>query len=248
MMALSFKRLRALVRKEWIQVTRDALTLRFIILVPVLQLFLFGFAINTNPKNLPTGLLSADHSKYERTLTAALQNSGYYEIRTLASEAEAERAGPGRGPLRHRAAGEFRPCGRPRRRSVRPDRRRCQRPLRGRKRRRGIGDDLVVSPLVRRLTNWGLPNGLSVALVIVLAAASLPDTPASSRVLVNFFRNARPKDPGWLAGLRGFEPRCVEFDPPQLLYGHGQAETVNNIPGIPLLRSSGRFLNWLKSS
>jgi ABC-2 type transport system permease protein len=80
------------VRKEWIQVTRDALTLRFIILVLVLQLFLFGFAINTNPKNLPTGLLSADHSKYERTLTAALQNSGYYDIRTLASEAEAERA------------------------------------------------------------------------------------------------------------------------------------------------------------
>jgi ABC-2 type transport system permease protein len=92
MMAFSPKRMRALVRKEWIQVTRDALTLRFIILVPVLQLFLFGFAINTNPKNLPTGLLSADHSKYERTLTAALQNSGYYDIRTLASEAEAERA------------------------------------------------------------------------------------------------------------------------------------------------------------
>jgi ABC-2 type transport system permease protein len=92
MTTFSPKRLRALVRKEWIQVTRDALTLRFIILVPVLQLFLFGFAINTNPKNLPTGLLSADHSKYERTLTAALQNSGYYDIRTLASEAEAERA------------------------------------------------------------------------------------------------------------------------------------------------------------
>jgi ABC-2 type transport system permease protein len=92
MTAFSPKRLRALVRKEWIQVTRDALTLRFIILVPVLQLFLFGFAINTNPKNLPTGLLSADHSKYERALTAALQNSGYYDIRTLASEAEAEHA------------------------------------------------------------------------------------------------------------------------------------------------------------
>jgi ABC-type multidrug transport system permease subunit len=92
MTTFSLKRLRALVRKEWVQVTRDALTLRFIILVPVLQLFLFGFAINTNPKNLPTGLLSVDHSKYERTLTAAMQNSGYYEIRTLASEAEAERA------------------------------------------------------------------------------------------------------------------------------------------------------------
>jgi ABC-2 type transport system permease protein len=92
MTTFSLKRLRALVRKEWVQVTRDALTLRFIILVPVLQLFLFGFAINTNPKNLPTGLLSVDHSKYERTLTAAMHNSGYYEIRTLASEAEAERA------------------------------------------------------------------------------------------------------------------------------------------------------------
>jgi len=90
--AFSLKRLRALVRKEWAQMTRDALTLRFIILVPVIQLFLFGFAINTNPKNLPTGLLSVDHSKYERTLIAAMQNSGYYEIRTLSSEAQAERA------------------------------------------------------------------------------------------------------------------------------------------------------------
>ena len=84
-----------------------------------MQLFLFGFAINTNPKNLPTGLLSVDHSKYERTLIAALQNSGYYEIRTLASEAGGgARAGAGRGALRHRAAGEFRPFGRPRRRSL----------------------------------------------------------------------------------------------------------------------------------
>ena len=92
MMGFSLRRLRALMRKEWIQVTRDALTLRFIILVPVMQLFLFGFAINTNPKNLPTGLLSVEHSKYERTIVAALQNSGYYAIRTLTSETEAERA------------------------------------------------------------------------------------------------------------------------------------------------------------
>jgi ABC-type multidrug transport system permease subunit len=92
MMALSLRRLRALMRKEWIQVTRDALTLRFIILVPVMQLFLFGFAINTNPKNLPTGLLSVEHTKYERSIVAALQNSGYYAIRTLTSETEAERA------------------------------------------------------------------------------------------------------------------------------------------------------------
>jgi len=91
-MMFSLRRLRALMRKEWIQVTRDALTLRFIILVPVMQLFLFGFAINTNPHNLPTGLLTVEHSKYERTIVAALQNSGYYAIRTLTSETEAERA------------------------------------------------------------------------------------------------------------------------------------------------------------
>jgi ABC-2 type transport system permease protein len=89
---LSFKRLYALLRKEWIQVTRDALTLRFIIAVPIMQLFLFGYAINTNPQHLPTGLLSVEHSKYERTIIAALRNSGYYDIRMLESEAEAERA------------------------------------------------------------------------------------------------------------------------------------------------------------
>jgi len=91
-MTISFTRLYALMRKEWIQLTRDPITLRFIVALPLMQLFLFGYAINTNPKNLPTGLLSVDHSKYERTIVTALRNSGYYDIRTLASEAEAERA------------------------------------------------------------------------------------------------------------------------------------------------------------
>jgi ABC-2 type transport system permease protein len=90
--AFSVRRLIALMRKEWIQVTRDGLTLRFIIVVPMLQLFLFGYAINTNPQHLPTGLLTVQDSKYERTIIAALHNSGYYDIRTLSSEAEAERA------------------------------------------------------------------------------------------------------------------------------------------------------------
>src|SRR5258708_28516703 len=89
---ICFKRVDGLLRKEWIQVTRDALTLRFIVAVPIMQLFLFGYAINPNPQHLPTGLLSVEHSKYERTIIAALRNSGYYDIRMLASEAEAERA------------------------------------------------------------------------------------------------------------------------------------------------------------
>ena len=92
MNGISWGRLAALIRKEGIQVLRDRMTLRFIILLPIMQLFLFGFAINTNPKNLPTGLLAAEPSKYERTIVAALKNTGYYDIRVLRSEAEAERA------------------------------------------------------------------------------------------------------------------------------------------------------------
>ena len=88
---ISFRRLYALLRKEWIQVTRDPITLRFIIAVPIMQLFLFGYAINTNPQHLPTGLLSVESSKYERSIVAALRNTGYYDIRMLESEAEAER-------------------------------------------------------------------------------------------------------------------------------------------------------------
>jgi ABC-2 type transport system permease protein len=90
MSGFSFRRFVAVLRKEVLQIWRDPLTLRMIIVLPVLQLFLFGYAINADPKHLPTGLLAVDHSKYERTLVAALQNTGYYDIRPLASEAEAE--------------------------------------------------------------------------------------------------------------------------------------------------------------
>jgi ABC-2 type transport system permease protein len=87
----SFWRFLAVLRKEWIQVRRDPFTLQMIVALPVMQLFLFGYAINANPRHLPTGLLAVDHSRYERTLVAALKNTGYYDIRPLASEAEAER-------------------------------------------------------------------------------------------------------------------------------------------------------------
>jgi ABC-2 type transport system permease protein len=92
MNGFSFKRFFAVLRKEWIQMRRDPMTLRMIIALPVMQLFLFGYAINVTPKNLPTGLLSAMHSKYERTIVTALQNTGYYDIKSMATEAEAERA------------------------------------------------------------------------------------------------------------------------------------------------------------
>ncbi len=91
MSGFSFRRFLAVLRKEWIQVRRDPFTLRMIIILPVMQLFLFGYAINSDPKHLPAGLLSADHSKYERALVAALKNTGYYDVRELNSEAEAEK-------------------------------------------------------------------------------------------------------------------------------------------------------------
>ena len=96
--AFSLARLIAILRKETIQILRDTITLRIIVLVPMIQLFLFGYAINSDPKHLPTGLLSIENSKYTRTIAAALANSGYYDVRILRSEQEAEE-GLARGEL-----------------------------------------------------------------------------------------------------------------------------------------------------
>ncbi len=90
MSAFSFARLVALLRKESIQILRDTMTLRIIIAIPIMQLFLFGYAINSDPKHLPAGLLSVEDSKYTRTIAAALNNSGYYDLRVIRSEAEAD--------------------------------------------------------------------------------------------------------------------------------------------------------------
>jgi ABC-type multidrug transport system permease subunit len=89
-MRISARRLLALLRKEWLQVRRDPMTLRLIIALPVMQLLIFGYAINSNPHDLPTGVLMAQPSHYERTIVTALRNTGYYRTRAVASEAEAE--------------------------------------------------------------------------------------------------------------------------------------------------------------
>ena len=70
--------------KEFIQLQRDRLTFGMIIGIPVLQLLLFGFAINSDPRQLPTVVLSMDNSPYSRSIVAALQNSGYFAIRETA--------------------------------------------------------------------------------------------------------------------------------------------------------------------
>ena len=95
MNAFSWARLIALLRKESIQILRDAMTLRFIIAIPLMQLFLFGYAINSDPKHLPAGLLSIEDSKYTRTIAAALNNSGYYNLRIVRSRPRLTRGSPG---------------------------------------------------------------------------------------------------------------------------------------------------------
>lgn len=85
-------RLAAVVIKEFIQMRRDRLTFGMMVGVPLLQLTLFGFAINSNPKNLPTAVVLGDNSPYVQTLLAGMKNSGYFEIRERLDEAEAGEA------------------------------------------------------------------------------------------------------------------------------------------------------------
>ncbi|EIJ41963.1 ABC-type multidrug transport system, permease component [Beggiatoa alba B18LD] len=70
----------AIVVKEFIQMRRDRLTFGMIIGIPLIQLTLFGFAINSDPKRLPTAVLQADHSPHARTLLNAIRYSGYFQI------------------------------------------------------------------------------------------------------------------------------------------------------------------------
>ena len=91
--SFSLSRWIGIILKEFIQLKRDRLTFGMIIGIPVIQLMLFGFAINTDPKHLPTAVLSADSSPWSRSLLAAMQNSGYFRIeQRLQNEAQLEQA------------------------------------------------------------------------------------------------------------------------------------------------------------
>ncbi|WP_417782372.1 ABC transporter permease [Terasakiella pusilla] len=79
-MFFSFRRSAAVLVKEFIQLRRDTVTLRMIIMIPVIQLLLFGYALNTDPKHLPTAVLSYDNSPTARTVIAGLKNTEYFSI------------------------------------------------------------------------------------------------------------------------------------------------------------------------
>jgi ABC-2 type transport system permease protein len=80
----------AIVVKEFIQMRRDRLTFGMMVGIPMMQLILFGFAINSDPKHLPTAVLSADQSVFSRTILRALKDSEYFDLRAeAATEADA---------------------------------------------------------------------------------------------------------------------------------------------------------------
>lgn len=76
----SWPRLLAIIIKEFIQMRRDRLTFAMIVGIPIMQLILFGYAINTNPKNLPTAVIAADHSAYTRAFIQSMINTEYFRI------------------------------------------------------------------------------------------------------------------------------------------------------------------------
>ncbi|MBL8277695.1 MAG: ABC transporter permease [Pelomonas sp.] len=73
-------RMFAIALKEVQQMLRDKLTFAMAVGVPILQLVLFGYAINTDPKGLPTAVVAQDTSPMARSLVAALQTSGYFRV------------------------------------------------------------------------------------------------------------------------------------------------------------------------
>src|SRR5688500_751893 len=88
----AWRRFIAVLTKEFVQVRRDRLTFAMMIGVPVMQLVLFGYAINMDPKGLPAAVVAAESSPFTRSFVRALENTGYFRIVAQpASEAESDR-------------------------------------------------------------------------------------------------------------------------------------------------------------
>lgn len=92
MFGVSLSRIVAILLKEFRQMRRDRLTFAMLVGVPVLQLILFGYAINTDPRHLPLALVSNDNSALARSFAAGLENSQYFNlVARPASQREGDR-------------------------------------------------------------------------------------------------------------------------------------------------------------
>jgi ABC-2 type transport system permease protein len=78
--SFSIERVTAVLAKEFKQLLRDRLTYAMILVIPIVQLLLFGYAINSDPKHLPTAVLVQDRGTLPRSVLAALDNTGYFDI------------------------------------------------------------------------------------------------------------------------------------------------------------------------
>jgi ABC-2 type transport system permease protein len=83
-----FRRMWAIVIKEFVQMRRDRMTFATMIFVPILQLTLFGYAINTDPKQLPTAVLVRDDGPLTRAVLAAMKNTDYFNFKEQVRDAE----------------------------------------------------------------------------------------------------------------------------------------------------------------
>src|ERR1700748_2508266 len=84
-----WRRCYAMVLKEFIQLRRDRVSFAMIVMLPVMQLLLFGYAINTTPRNLPTAVLVQEDSDLARSILKALENTAYFKFtRVVHSEEE----------------------------------------------------------------------------------------------------------------------------------------------------------------
>lgn len=89
----SLQRWWSIVVKEFLQLRRDRVTFGMIVGMPIMQLFLFGFAINSDPRHLPTAVIVAEQSDFTRSFVAGMQNSTYFDVqRTLSDEAAGREA------------------------------------------------------------------------------------------------------------------------------------------------------------
>lgn len=92
-LAVSAARLGAILAKEFVQMRRDRITFAMMLGVPIMQLVLFGFAINNDPKGLPSALLAMGNDRYTRAIVTSLEATGYYRfVERPGSAAEADRA------------------------------------------------------------------------------------------------------------------------------------------------------------
>lgn len=77
---ISLARLGGLIRKEFILITRDRGTIAMLVILPIMLLILFGFAIEYDPKHLPTAIISYDNSPLTRSYISALEASRYFKV------------------------------------------------------------------------------------------------------------------------------------------------------------------------